>query len=97
MKKSELIELVKNRAHVTGMAGVSAAQCDRIIQALCEVIKDEVSRGGDVRLPGLGSFRAVHVAERPGRNPATGEEITIAAKTRVAFNAAESFRVAVNR
>ena len=38
-----------------------------------------------MRLPGLGTFCRTHTAEHPGRNPRTGEPITIAASSRLAF------------
>jgi DNA-binding protein HU-beta len=56
----------------------------------------EVTKGGTVQLVGFGSFSTGARAARVGRNPATGEEIQIAAAKTVKFTAGKAFKDAVN-
>jgi DNA-binding protein HU-beta len=49
-----------------------------------------------VTLAGFGRFRVVDRAERQGRNPITGEAITIAASKKLSFAPAKSVRAALN-
>jgi len=55
------------------------------------IIKLAVENGG-VRVPGLGAFAVVQTGARVGRNPRTGEEVPIAAGTRVTFRASRQFK-----
>jgi nucleoid DNA-binding protein len=54
-----------------------------------------VKTGDPVKLPGLGTFRKRETKARTGRNPQTGQEIQIPAKTKAAFTVAKSFKDAV--
>jgi DNA-binding protein HU-beta len=68
---------------VADRAGLSRAQAKSAIQALEDVVLDEINNAEKVKLGNLVQL-TVRVKpatkSRPGRNPATGEEITIAAK-----------------
>ncbi|BDC45485.1 hypothetical protein PTKU15_87820 [Paraburkholderia terrae] len=55
-----------------------------------------VTRGDTVQLIGFGSFSTGARAERSGRNPSTGETITIPAAKTVKFTAGKAFKDAVN-
>ena len=76
MNKSELIEAIAASADLPKAAAGKAL--DGMIEALTEALK----KGDTVTLVGFGSFYVGERAERKGRNPKTGEEITIpSAKT----------------
>ena len=68
---------------VAQRAGFSRADAKRVLTALEEVVLDEISNAEKVKIGGVVQIevrvRAATKA-RPGRNPATGEEITISAK-----------------
>jgi DNA-binding protein HU-beta len=81
MTKSELIQSV---ARDTGM---SQSQAGKVVNAVFDTIARSLQDGQEVRLTGFGTFRTVETKERPGRNPRTGEEITIPAGRRVGFTA----------
>jgi DNA-binding protein HU-beta len=66
------------------------------IDALLETVRAAVTRGETVQLIGFGSFSTGARAERSGRNPATGETITIPAAKTVKFTAGKAFKDAVN-
>src|SRR5205814_3386503 len=64
-------------------AGLSRADAKKAIAALDEVILDEIGNAEKVKIGGVVQLDVrvrPATAERPGRNPATGEEITISAK-----------------
>jgi DNA-binding protein HU-beta len=70
-------------AAVADSAELSKADAKRVLDALEAVVLDELSNAQKVRIGGLVQLTVrVKPAQkkRPGRNPATGEEITIAAK-----------------
>jgi nucleoid DNA-binding protein len=62
------------------------------LEHLTGLIEDEIKNGGEVPLKGLGKFRVQHRKARVGRNPLTGQEIQIPAKTVVKFSVAKSLK-----
>ena len=82
-------ELVKAVAASTKLSQKSTAE---IIGAAIEVIEKTVSKKQKVTLVGFGTFEARKRAARVGRNPQTGKEIKIAAKTVPAFSAGKKFK-----
>jgi len=60
-------------------AGSSIASVERYFEALRDVALQELKYGGEVPLPGLGKLSVKQRAERKGRNPRTGETVTIPA------------------
>ncbi|AFQ49830.1 DNA-binding protein [Burkholderia sp. A9] len=90
MNKQELIDAV---AADTGLSKTATGEA---IQAVLDVIAQAVSTGDSVQLVGFGSFSQGERAARTGRNPATGEEIAIAAAKTVKFSAGKAFKDAVN-
>ncbi|MBB5499311.1 HU family DNA-binding protein [Paraburkholderia sp. MM5384-R2] len=90
MNKQELIDAV---AASTGAGkGVTGEAIDAVIGAITQA----VMKGDSVQLIGFGSFSQGARAARTGRNPATGEEIQIAAAKTVKFTAGKAFKDAVN-
>jgi DNA-binding protein HU-beta len=82
-------ELVKELSRKTKM---SQKDCADILNASIEAISRAVSKGKKVTLVGFGSFEARKRAARMGRNPQTGKEIRIEAKTVPAFSAGKRFK-----
>lgn len=56
------------------------------------IIAVELDAGNKVQIAGFGSFDTKHRSARQGRNPATGETITIAAKKYATFKAAKGLK-----
>ncbi|MGU7782621.1 HU family DNA-binding protein [Burkholderia sp. PU8-34] len=90
MNKQELIDAV------SASTGDSKASTGAAIDAILETVTQAVTRGDTVQLIGFGSFSTGARAERNGRNPSTGETITIAAAKTVKFTAGKAFKDAVN-
>lgn len=89
LTKSQLLAVL---AEDTGM---SKADVKMFLDKLTELIYREVKTNGELTLAGLAKFQKKHRAARMGRNPATGEQIHIAAKTVVKAAALKAFKDAV--
>lgn len=90
MNKSELID------HIAQSAGITKTQATAALQAVETGVIDTLANGGTVELKGFGTFSVKDRAERPGRNPKTGETITIAAAKVPGFKAGSKLKEAVN-
>jgi DNA-binding protein HU-beta len=90
MTKNELGEQVASRN------GLSASQGRQVVETTIELISDELSRGGEVAIAGFGKFSVSHRAARQGRNPSTGQPISIAASKAAKFSAASALKKRLN-
>jgi len=91
MNKEELVQEISKKAKVTQKEAAG------VLGSLVETIQKTVSKGGKVTLVGFGTFESRKRAARTGRNPQTGKEIKIAAKTVPAFSAGKKFKELVNK
>ena len=91
MNKSELITAIAEHANLT------KADVNRALDGLLKTIETTLASGNSVALVGFGSFEVKARAERKGRNPQTGEEITIAAANVPSFKSGKVLKDAVNR
>lgn len=69
--------------------GLSKKDAELALEQAAGAIKSTLEKAGVARVAGLGFFKTVHRAQRQGRNPSTGEPITIAARTGVTFKSAK--------
>jgi DNA-binding protein HU-beta len=90
MNKQELIDAV------SAETGDSKASTGAAIDAIFDAVMTAVTKGDTVQLIGFGSFSSGARAERTGRNPSTGESITIPAAKTVKFTAGKAFKDSVN-
>ncbi len=91
MNKEELVQEIAKKAKVT------QKDAGEVLGALIATIQKSVSKGDKVTLVGFGTFESRKRAARTGRNPQTGKEIKIAAKTVPAFSAGKKFKELVNK
>ena len=91
MNKEELVQEVAKKAKVT------QKEVSEILSIFIEVVEKTVSKGKKVTLVGFGTFEARKRAARTGRNPQTGTEIQIPAKTVPTFTAGKKFKELVNK
>lgn len=89
INKQSLVEKV---AEKTGLTKKDAASA---VDALFEGIQSSLKAGEKVQVIGFGNFEVRERAARKGRNPQTGEEITIAASKSPAFKAGKQLKDAV--
>ena len=90
MNKAELIDAV---ATSTGLGKSDAASA---VESVFSNIVSTLQRGGTVSLVGFGAFSVSHRSARTGRNPRTGETITISASRAPKFKAGKQLKDAVN-
>ena len=82
-------ELAKGVAAATGSTEANAKAA---IAAVFDQIADAAAKGDEVSITGFGKFAVKDRPERQGRNPATGESMTIAASKKVSFTAAKALK-----
>lgn len=82
-------ELVSAMAEKTEQTKVKTAE---MLDALIEVVSETLSNGEEVAIAGLGKFEVRERAAREGRNPQTGETITIAASKVPVFKASKTLK-----
>jgi DNA-binding protein HU-beta len=90
MNKAELIDAV------AGSANLSKADAGRALDAMVDAIAGALKKGQQVSVVGFGTFSVKHRAARSGRNPRTGETISIAASNVPGFKAGKALKDAVN-
>ena len=86
MNKEELVQEISKKAKVT------QKEAGEVLNALVDTIQKTVSKGKKVTLVGFGTFESRKRAARNGRNPQTGKEISIPAKTVPVFSAGKKFK-----
>ena len=90
MNKTELINAVAAKAEI------SKKDADKAVAAVFAAIEEALVKGDKVQLIGFGTFDVKESAAREGRNPRTGETITIAASKRPVFSAGSALKNAIN-
>jgi DNA-binding protein HU-beta len=90
MTKNELAE------RIAESADLGVGQARNVVDTVIDTISDELARGGEVALAGFGKFSVSHRAARQGRNPATGQTISIPASKAARFSAASALKKRLN-
>lgn len=90
MNKGELVGAICDRTDFT------RATVETVLTEAIETIIDQVADGAKVTLVGFGTFEPTHAKERVGRNPRTGEAMTIPERTKPVFRAGKGFKDRVN-
>ena len=73
-------------------AGITWLQAEKAFRSMIEGIKDSLKKGERVTFSGFGSFEVKKRKARQGRDPRTGEIISIPNKKRIKFNPSKSFK-----
>lgn len=90
MNKSELVAAMAEQAEISKKSAEAA------LNAFMDTVKGELENGGKVQLVGFGTFEVGERAAREGRNPQTGEAISIPAAKVPKFKAGKALKEAVN-
>jgi DNA-binding protein HU-beta len=90
MRKSDLVKTVA--------AGVNQpeTQVTAVVNATFNAIQDALAKGDEVALTGFGTFRISERGSREGRNPQTGERITIPSRKSPSFKPGTQLKRAVS-
>jgi integration host factor beta subunit len=90
MKKSDLVDAI------AGKAGTPKAQVQQMVDDVFELIAEGLSKGEKIDLRGFGTFSVRDSAARTGRNPQTGEPISIPARRVPGFKPGKELKERVN-
>lgn len=89
MNKNDLV------AAVAEAAGLSKADAGKAVDAVFDSIAGALKKGDEVRLVGFGTFAVAARAASEGRNPRTGEKISIPASKQPKFKAGKGLKDAI--
>ena len=84
--KNSLVNLLHDEV------GLNKREAKEFIETFFEVIKLELENGNDVKISGFGNFNLREKSARPGRNPKTGEDVTISERRVVTFKSGLKLR-----
>ncbi len=90
MKKSDLVDAI------AGKAGAPKAQVQQMVDDVFELIGEALAKGDKIDLRGFGTFSVRDSAARTGRNPQTGEPISIPARRVPGFKPGKELKEKVN-
>ena len=91
MTKADLIEKVHQKV------GFSKKEAARMVEMVFDIITDTLERGEKIKISGFGNFLVRPKRERRGRNPQTGEEITIKGRRVLTFKPSNILKEALNK
>ena len=86
MNKTEMITAMAEKAEL------SKKDAEKALTAFTNIVADTLVDGNKVSITGFGTFEVVERAERQGRNPATGDTITIPASKSPKFKAGKALK-----
>lgn len=90
MTKADIVERIANGNGFTRMESID------LVESVLAIIKDTLADGETLKVSGFGSFVVKEKNGRRGRNPQTGEEITIDARKVLTFKASTMLKDAMN-
>ncbi len=76
--------------------GIPKKDCVSIVESIFEIIKDDLGKGNDVMISGFGKWIVKAKKKRKGRNPQTGEDLTIDARRVVTFKPSSVLKDTLN-
>ena len=90
MTKADLVESVANEAEMT------KKDAEQLVEIIFDSIINTLNKGEKIELRGFGSFRVRHRNARKGRNPKTGEAVSIPAKRVAYFKPGKDLKELIN-
>lgn len=91
MNKSDLVAAIAEKAEM------SKKDAEKALKAFEDVVTEELTNNGKVQLVGFGTFDVAERAAREGRNPQTGEAMSIPASKAPRFKAGKALKDAINK
>lgn len=91
LTKADLVEKVFSKA------GLSKREATDVVELLFDSIKDTLHKGEKVKISGFGNFVVRHKKARVGRNPQTGDEMMISARSVLTFKPSQVLKAMLNR
>ena len=90
MNKTELVAAIAEQAEI------SKKDAEKALKAFTDVVAEELKKGEKIQLVGFGTFEVSERAAREGRNPQTGEAMTIVASKTPKFKAGKALKDSIN-
>jgi len=90
MTKSKIIDYVCDNTDMT------KKECASAVESVFQIIKSQLESGDDVNIARFGKWSVKHKRERKGRDPKTGEPMTIRSRDVIRFHASPVLKKIVN-
>lgn len=90
MTKTDIIE------EIQATTGFTRKKSTEVLEAVFSTIKNALESGDYLRITGFGKFVVNQKADRPGRNPQTGETITLSSRKQLTFKPSGQLKKAIN-
>ena len=91
MTKADIIDVIYNK-----VGGVTKKESAKLVEAVFDTMKETLSRGEKIKISGFGNFVVRQKKERVGRNPQTGNPITISKRSVLSFKPSQILKAALN-
>lgn len=91
MTKADIVERIHNKI------GFSKKESSEMVEAVFALMKKTLETGEKLKIAGFGNFEVKQKADRRGRNPQTGETITIEARRILSFKPSAVLKTAINK
>ena len=91
MTKADIIEAIYEKV------GISKKETSETIHTILDTLKNTLESGENVKISGFGNFVVRHKRARRGRNPQTGDEITISDRKVITFKASNVLKELINQ
>lgn len=86
MNSSELVD------RIAAVSGLDKSQARKAVEAFVSVVMSSAKAGDGVAVVGFGQFKVRDTPERQGRNPSTGQPMTVAAARKITFAPAKALK-----
>jgi integration host factor subunit alpha len=90
MTKADMVEKIYEKI------GFSKKESAELVETVFDIIKTTLEQGEKIKIAGFGNFVIKEKADRRGRNPQTGDEITISARKILTFKPSQVLKSAIN-
>ncbi len=91
MTKADIVQRVYEKV------GLSKKESGELVEQVFDILKDTIESGEKIKIAGFGNFVVMKKAARRGRNPQTGEAMTIEARRILTFKASILLKAAINK
>ena len=91
MTKADIVEKIYDKV------GFSKKESAELVEVVFDIIKSTLEKGDKIKIAGFGNFVVKEKSDRRGRNPQTGEEITISARKILTFKPSQVLKTTLNK
>ena len=91
MTKADIVDKIYEKV------GFSKKESAELVELVFDIVKSTLEQGDKIKIAGFGNFVVKEKADRRGRNPQTGEEITISARKILTFKPSQVLKASINK